>query len=54
LHLQECFAGLGYRKGDFPQTETPTLESLALLIYPKITEAQQLDVVGQIMEFYDQ
>lgn len=53
LHLQECFKDLGYHKGDFPQAEAAADDSLALPIYPELTETQQRYVVGQIKEFYD-
>jgi dTDP-4-amino-4,6-dideoxygalactose transaminase len=54
LHLQECFNGLAYRKGDFPQAEAAACESLALPVYPELTEDQQRYVVSQVREFYTQ
>lgn len=52
LHLQPCFAHLGYRPGSLPVTEQAMTSVLSLPIYPELTEAQQAAVVGAIREFY--
>jgi dTDP-4-amino-4,6-dideoxygalactose transaminase len=54
MHLQECFADLGYQKGDFPESEKAALTSLALPIYPELTTAQKQSVVNGIVGFYRQ
>jgi dTDP-4-amino-4,6-dideoxygalactose transaminase len=53
FHLQKCFAGLGYKAGAFPEAERAANESVALPIYPELTEAQQAAVVGAIKRFYE-
>ncbi len=52
LHQQECFAPLGYKTGDFPETEKAAAEVLALPMYPELTHEQQDRVVFSILEFY--
>ena len=52
LHLQNCFAHLGYKRGDFPQAELAATRVLALPLYPELSTAQQEIVVGAIRHFY--
>jgi dTDP-4-amino-4,6-dideoxygalactose transaminase len=52
LHLQECFAYLGYHQGDLPVSELLTQEVLALPIYPELTPNMIEQIVDAITSFY--
>ena len=52
LHVQECFKSLGYKKGDFPESEKAADETLALPVSHEITRSQQEYVVENIRHFF--
>jgi len=52
LHLQECFKSLGYKSGDFPESEKAAKETLALPISHEVDRRQQEYVVETIQRFF--
>lgn len=52
LHLQPCFASLGYREGAFPESEKASREVLSLPVFPELEEAELEAVVAGIRAFY--
>jgi dTDP-4-amino-4,6-dideoxygalactose transaminase len=52
LHLQKCYASLGYKEGDFPVAEKAARECLSLPIYPELTDFQVQRVAQVVREFF--
>lgn len=52
LHLQPCFAYLGYKEGAFPRAEKSAKRILSLPMYPELSKAQMDFVAASIKEFY--
>lgn len=52
FHIQECYSDLGYKKGDFPVAEFAADHSIALPIYPELSDEQKSFVVSKIREFF--
>ena len=52
LHLQACFAYLGYGEGSFPVSEKAAHEVLSLPVFPELTRAQLDEVIAAVRSFY--
>jgi dTDP-4-amino-4,6-dideoxygalactose transaminase len=53
LHLQKAYAGLNYRKGDFPVAEKVAAEIVSLPMFPQLTNEQQARVANELRAFFD-
>ncbi|MFC1804530.1 DegT/DnrJ/EryC1/StrS family aminotransferase [Candidatus Omnitrophota bacterium] len=51
LHLQECFKYLGYKRGDFPESEKASASTLAIPVYPDLTKGELGYIAKTIKEF---
>ncbi len=52
LHEQKCFADLGYRQGQFPESERACKENLSIPVNPELTDDERNYVVEKVREFY--
>ena len=52
MHLQECFSSLGHQIGAFPESESAAKETVALPIYPELTDQQARLVVQCVRDFF--
>lgn len=52
IHLQSCLKFLGYKKGDFPESEKLAKDNLALPIYPNLSKKDLAKIMKQIKNFF--
>jgi len=52
LHLQPCFAYLGYKEGELPESERAAKEVISLPVFPELTRSQMEEVVGAVRDFF--
>jgi len=53
LHLQECYKFLGYKEGDLPESEKASRETLALPIFPEMTQIEKDYVISKVKSFFE-
>lgn len=53
LHLQECFATLGYKAGDLPVSEKLANEVISIPVFPELTVEERTEVIRTILAFYN-
>jgi dTDP-4-amino-4,6-dideoxygalactose transaminase len=52
LHLQRCFASLGYREGDFPESERAARETISLPVYPELSIEARTYVADTVRSYF--
>jgi len=52
MHFQECYKSLGYQKGDLPESEAASEQTLGIPVHPELTGEQQQYVFSAIQEFF--
>jgi dTDP-4-amino-4,6-dideoxygalactose transaminase len=53
MHLQECFASLGHKSGEFPESERAALTTLALPMFPELPNSQRERVIRSMAAYYE-
>lgn len=52
LHLQECYEGLGYRKGDLKTSEDAAIRTFAIAVYPELSKRELDYIIDRIRRFF--
>ena len=53
LHLQECYKFLGYKKGDFKESEAMSEQSFSIAVYPELKKEEQDYMIGKLKQFFN-
>ena len=53
LHLQECFAPLGFKRGDLPVSEQLATEAISIPVFPELSEAERTQVIDAVLTYYE-